>query len=234
MNFSKYSKKYIHYYDDNIPKMLEFLFNNNRVNKVADLGAGDGAALYALKNKGYLKNLEEVIAIDLSQDRINRIKDIDKNIFCIVGDASNLSKTYNSVLDLVISMQVIEHVPNEETFLDEICRALKPKGLLYLTTVFKKKYAWYFYRNNGKWVLDPTHLREYRERSQLIKIIEKCNFKVLKESRAIYKFPLTDFFFRRLGCKNDMYKNRFLNFLRKVKIPIFGYYNWELVLKKIS
>lgn len=232
MNFSKYSEKYIHYYDGKIPKMLESLFNGSRIKRMADLGAGDGAVLYALKNKGYLDNLEEIIAVDLSQDRINKIKDIDKNISCMVGDASRLSLVYNSVLDLVMAMQVIEHIPKEEMFLDEIYRVLKPEGLLYLTTVFKKKYAWYFYRNNGKWVLDPTHLREYTERSQLVKIIKKFDFKILAESKTVYKFPLTDFFLKRLGCRGDVYKNKFLNFFRKVKVPIFGYYNWEFIIQK--
>lgn len=232
MKFSKYSKKYIHYYDGEIPKMLESLFNNSRIKRMADLGAGDGAVLYALKNKGYLNNLEEVIAIDLSQERVNRIKGVDKDILCIVGDASRLSSAYNSVLDLVVTMQVIEHVPKEEVFLGEIYRVLRPKGLLYLTTVLKKKYAWYFYRNNGKWVLDPTHLREYTERSQLIKIIEKFDFKILEENKTVYKFPLTDFFLKRLRCKRDIYKNKELNFFRNIKIPICGYYNWELIIQK--
>ena len=49
-------------------------------------------------------------------------------------------------------------------------------------------------------------------------------------------FPITDFFLKRL-CTNNVkmvYRNRFLHFLRKLKIPIIGYYFWEIVLQKVS
>ena len=41
-------------------------------------------------------------------------------------------------------------------------------GSLYLTTVFKGWYAWYFYRCEGRWTVDPTHLREYRSDAELL------------------------------------------------------------------
>jgi len=234
MDFSEYSKKYIHYYDDKIPAILSFVFNSNEIKRIADFGPGDGALLCALKNKGYLDNVEEIIAVDLSQDRINRVKKFNKDILCIVGDLNHLPIHRGLNLDLIISTQVIEHLPEEEKFLEGIYNTLKVKGLLYLSTVFKKKYAWYFYRNKGKWVIDPTHLREYTEREQLLRIVEKFDFKILEESRIMHQFPLIDFFLKRLGFKGNVYKNSIIKFLRFLKVPILGYYNWELVLKKMS
>ena len=41
-------------------------------------------------------------------------------------------------LDAVVSTMVMEHVPDEQAYLVEIHRLLRPGGRAYVTTVFKK------------------------------------------------------------------------------------------------
>ena len=113
-------------------------------------------------------------------------------------------------------------------------RFVSKEGLFYLSTVFKRRYAWYFYRCNGRWVLDPTHLREYTDTHQLLDRIRKHNFKVLEDKKTLYWFPVTDFIFKRIGRDRKVYRHKLTKFLRNIKVPILGYYNWELVLKKGS
>lgn len=232
MDLDKYSKKFIHYYTCEIPTLIKDLFNKHNIRSIVDLGSGDGAILYTLFKEGYLDNIEKVIAIDISAERINNIRKISNKILCIVADVCRLKMLDNASLDLAISNQVIEHLPDEEKFIKEAYRLLSKDGLFYLSTVFKKRFGWYFYRCNGRWTLDPTHLREYTYENQLLDIIRKYNFEILENRKILQWFAITDFILKRIGLKRNIYDNKIMKFFRNIKVPILGYYNWELVLKK--
>lgn len=232
MKLNEYAKKHIHYYTDEIPPFLINVFNKHPIKNLADLGSGDGPLLFALFKKGLLDKLDKVVAVDISPERIRNVKKISHKITGIVADACRLKMLKNRTFDLLISTQVIEHVKDEDKFLKEARRILADKGLFYLSTVFKKWYGWYFYRCNGRWVLDPTHLREYTNTTPLLEKIKKYNFKVLENKKTLFCFPISDFILKRIGRKRNIYNNKTLQSLRNLKIPILGYYNWELILKK--
>lgn len=234
MELEKYSKRYVHYYSQELPCFIEDIFKEYDIKSIIDLGSGDGSILYALFRKGYLKEGKKVIAVDVSSERINNVKNINSNIQCIVSDVCNLGVLSDASLDLAISSQVIEHVNSEEAFVREVSRVLNKGGLFYLSTVFKKWYGWYFYRCNGHWRLDPTHLREYTSKKQLLNLLNEHNFQVLKDRISLQWFAISDFIFKRIGLGRSIYNNRVAKCIRKIKVPIFGYYNWELVLKKIG
>jgi len=103
-----------------------------------------------------------------------------------------------------------------------------------LATVFKKWYGWYFYRNRAhQWVIDPTHEREYVNDSSLLVFLNKYDLVIVENKKSLHWFPLTDFILKRIGLKQKVYENSFiLKFLRKIKIPIPGYYNWEIICLK--
>lgn len=139
---------------------------------------------------------KKIFAIDIAKERIARTQAIDKKFHCFVADACHLSGIIkDNTIDLVISRQVIEHIENQKRLILEIRRILRRSGYLYLTTVFKKRYGWYFYKNKyGKWVLGPTHIRGYQEDSELVPLLEKSGFQIINNFKTIYRFPLTDFF----------------------------------------
>lgn len=232
MKLDEYSKKYIHYYSDELPALIEDIFKKNKIKRFADLGSGDGSILFALVKMGLLDNVENITAVDISEDRINNVKQISDRILCIIADVGNVPMIDSESLDLVISNQVIEHMPEEECLIKETFRILSKDGIFYLSTVFKKWYGWYFYRCNGKWALDPTHLKEYTSENQLLDKIAKYDFKILVNKKSMYWFAVSDFIFKRVGIKRNAYNNKFLKLLRYIKIPIIGYYNWEIVLRK--
>ncbi|MFH2138261.1 MAG: class I SAM-dependent methyltransferase [Candidatus Omnitrophota bacterium] len=232
MKLEEYSKKYIHYYSDEVPELIEDTFKQRKIKRFADLGSGDGSILFALFKKGLLDNVENITAVDISEDRINNVKNISDRIFCIVADVGNIPMIDNESLDFAVSNQVIEHMPEEDSLIKEAFRTLSKDGILYISTVFKKWYGWYFYRCNGKWTLDPTHLKEYTDETQLLDKIRKYDFELLVNRKSMYWFPVSDFIFKRIGINRNAYNNNFLRLLRYVKIPIIGYYNWEIVLRK--
>ena len=195
-----------------------------------DLGCGDGALLSALNGRGFFDG-KSVFAVDISANRINLVRSLSPDFNCIVADGCNTQLADGSI-DFVVSTQVIEHVASDNDMVKETRRILSSNGIVYLSTVFKKRFAWYFYRCNGKWTLDPTHLREYTHDEQLLEILEEHGFEVLANKKTLDGRPIADAILRRLHAPSNIYDNRILKSLRKFKIPIPGYYQWELVLQK--
>ncbi len=196
-----------------------------------DLGCGDGSLLYAIESHGLFSG-KEVYAIDLSMNHIARTKRINERFNCYVNDACKLSNIKDNSIDLLASNQVIEHIPNEDGMLKEIFRVLKNDGVVYLSTVYKTKYAWYFHRCNNKWTLDPTHVREYTEDRQLFDNIEKNGFKIIRSTKNRLKYPLLHSALRLM--RYDYRLKDASPIVSMLEVPIFGYYIWDMVLRKRS
>ena len=130
---------------------------------------------------------------------------------------------------------VMEHVPDEGTYLDEMRRMLRPGGNAYLTTVFKKTWAWYFRRRDGGTVLDTSHLREYTDLDAFLRLVtETGRFRVLALERRLLWFPLLDPVLFRLVRRYPGLRTRrtLLRGLRAPRVPIPGYYSLDVVLER--
>ena len=231
LDIEKYSSKAPQYYSENVPDLLKKIIETQNLKTLLDCGCGDGNLLYALKKRGYFEN-RKIFAVDLSETRVRLVGRIDPTIHASVDSVEELNTVSDHTIELLISTQVIEHVDDKKA-IEAMSRVLKKDGRIYLSTVFKKWYAWYFYRNKGRWVLDPTHLREYSREAQLLDLILASGFRVLENQKSLFWFPVIDFFVKRIEIKNrSLYENRILSLLRRIKVPILGYYNWELVLVK--
>lgn len=231
MDIEEYSKSSPQYYDSTISPLLKKYLDRGEYSSLLDCGCGDGSLLYALKQGNYLHN-KKIFAIDLSQSRIQLVKQIDDRIIAKVDNAEQLNTIQQDSIDFFISTQVIEHI-SDTAFLHTISRVVKQHGTVYISTVYKKWYGWYFYRHKQKWVLDPTHVREYREDSELLRLFDKKAFQLLESNKKLIWFPVADFFIKRLAIRDRyLFKHAFPSIMRKLKIPIIGYYNWEIVLKR--
>lgn len=229
MNIEKYAKIAPQHYTGEVPLLLVGLLKNNTFERILDCGCGDGSLLYGL-NKGKLINKSRVEAIDLSKNRIDLVKKISPKFHVRVDSAETLKTVKTNSIDLLISTQVIEHV-DDRKMSATMKRVTKNKGIVYLSTVYKKWYGWYFYRNNIGWVLDPTHLREYSKDQQLLGILNK-DFLIIINQKTLQWFPIIDFIIKRIGLVAKNRDTWTWRFARSICIPIFGYYNWELVLVK--
>lgn len=92
-------------------------FVSGKEAKILSVGAYEDTASESLLKLGY-----NVICIDpaLNTDLDGYFKSSEKEIF-----------------DVILSTSVIEHVPDDETFLEQICKLLKPGGHGVLTCDFK-------------------------------------------------------------------------------------------------
>jgi len=233
MDIKTYSRKYSHFYGDPLPPLLaKYIRRSQPGQRIMDVGCGDGRILHTLQAQGLLEGLG-VTAVDLSPDRIQTVAQLNPNFRCVVAGACDLMGIADQSVDFVISTQVIEHVSQDKQMIREICRVLAPGGLAYVTTVFKKRWAWYWHRCNGKWVLDPTHVREYMSDSQLLGAMTGCGLAVLESKKQPLAYPLIDPFLRLAKVSRDvLLSSRLLRALRRIKLPILGYYNWEVVVQK--
>lgn len=220
------------YYDGDMEPLLEKYLAETKWQSLLDCGCGDGGFLFSLYKRGYARD-KAIRAVDFSKSRIELVKKIDPSIQAAVDNAEDLATIPDASVDFLVSTQVIEHV-DDAKMIATLDRVVKDGATLYLSTVYKKWYGWYFYRNQKKqWALDPTHLREYRCDSELLDKLAKERFTVLENVKKLQYFPVIDFFVKRLGIKNRLlYSNRFVRLVRKIRVPIFGYYNWIIVLKK--
>lgn len=229
MDIEDYAK-YTHFYEEHVPKLLSKYLTRSSWKSFMDLGCGDGSLLYALNARGYFEN-KLVYGIDLSPTRINRCKKISSNFKLFVDSAVNLQSINDDSIDFLVSTQVIEHVPSDDKMIKEISRVLNKKNnIVYISTVFKKWYGWYFYRCNNKWTLDPTHLREYTSDNQLLNILKQYDFSIVETKKSLFWFSVVHFFLRKIRHSNK-FNNSFLKDMSTIKVPIIGYYNWEIVCK---
>lgn len=120
--------------------------------EVLDLGSGEGYGTYFLS-----KSVRNIIGIDVDKKIVNHANDKYASDNCTF-DIFNGSKTNfkNESFDAIISFQVIEHVINDQIFLNEIYRLLRPGGTLYLTTPNK---TMRLYPLQKPW--NKFHLKEY-------------------------------------------------------------------------
>jgi ubiquinone/menaquinone biosynthesis C-methylase UbiE len=252
MKFEDYSRTFLFFHDETIPELLEMHLPSKEFS-LADLGAGDGVLLAALQRSGHLKDAYSVVAVDISGERCDRLKECtDVTVIC--SDVTDIPELKSNIFDFVISTQVIEHV-DENKFLYEIERVLNDNGTLYIASLVSEKgadknymlkygwrYGWRFYKNSeGRCLVDPTHLREYESKEHFVQVIEKAGFKVVDSRLTPLKLSVLEFVMRRVivpifkpSNPNSFFmKNKALDYLRKnIKLQPPGYYIVEAVAVK--
>jgi len=234
MDIEEYARRHRHFFGLEVPPLLEARLRSVRPSRLMDLGCGDGALLHALKRLGLLDGVQ-VFAVDGSAERIKRVGTIDPGFVCVVDSACRLASFDEASVDFVISTQVIEHVADDAEMIRQVRRVLAPDGMLYLTTVFRGKWAWYFYRNRGRWVLDPTHVREYENESDLMDILRREGFELLDSRMTPICYAPADVLARRASKRRPgAPPGRLLSLLRMFRVPIPGYRNWELLCRRAA
>lgn len=161
----------------------------------ADVGAGDGGQIRSALDHGLLSGFSRIIAVDISAERVARMKKLLPEVEGVVADAQSLPFADGSI-DFIFSSQVIEHVPDDFAMAREIARVLAPGGTAVVGSALRLRGAWYFYRCNGKWVLDPTHVREYESVEQYSAVFAKADLAVESIAVEPIRYALSDLFIR--------------------------------------
>jgi ubiquinone/menaquinone biosynthesis C-methylase UbiE len=226
----RYTETAVHFDVERLPTLLAASLPAGPL-ALADLGCGDGPLFAALTRDGFVASSRPVYAVDLEADRLRHVSDRFPWIETIVASADSVPDIPDDSLDAVISTMVMEHVPDDDAYLGEIRRMLRPGGRAFVTTVFKTTWAWYFRKRNGESVLDTSHLREYTDLPAFEALVERSGLRIVALERNRLWFPLLDPLLFRVGGRLRG-RRRLLRALRAVKVPIPGYSSLEVVLER--
>jgi len=228
----RYTETAIHFEAARLPRMLQRYLPPGPL-ALADLGCGDGPLFPALERGGFIGPERPVYAVDLAPARLARVRARFPWIETIVASADSVPLIADGTLDFVCSTMVLEHIPDESAYLAEIGRVLRPGGKAYVTTVFKKPWAWYFRKRGGDSVLDTSHVREYTDVGVVRRLVTEAGFGIVALERRLLWFPLVDPLLFRLGRRYPALSARqsLLRVLRAPKMPIPGYYSLEIVVE---
>jgi len=163
-----------------------------RRGRLLDLGCGEGALLELLGGRG--------IGLDMNPDRLRLAA--EKGLPVCLGDGNMLPFPDGS-FDTVISMEVLEHVPDMETVADEVCRVLRPGGCWIISVPCVTLRSWYeMWREKRPYYCDAReHYREFTPVSipwfehrfmlarELEKVLMDAGFEIRNRDGVRYLFP---------------------------------------------
>ena len=180
----KFNPTRIQYIKDNIVEHFK-INNKNKPLKnldILDIGCGGGLLSEPLSILG-----ANVTGIDASQKNIDVAKDHSKknklkiNYICSPPENLNLKKKF----DIVLNLEVVEHVNDVNFFIKKSSEFLKKNGLMFIATLNKTLKSYIFAIIGAEYILRwlpiGTHNWEkFIEPSELLKIVENNSLKLRK------------------------------------------------------
>lgn len=221
MDWEEYALTYPHLDDvETVPPLLREVMAG-RSGSALDMGCGDGVLLSVLQD-AYGASWE-LVGFEVSRRRAETARRRGHQV--VVEETAKVPLKPAS-FDLVISTHVIEHAPDDRAYAAELYRMVRPDGFVYVETPVKLPGAWYFRRNpQAGWVLDPTHLREYRSAASVNEVLTSAGLEVVHEDLTPVRFPLAaaELLARRVLRAPSPKPTRRLAGLRRVQVPIPRY-----------
>jgi SAM-dependent methyltransferase len=184
-------------------RFLEYFKNQDEAPplKVLDLGAGKGALTQRLLGMGY-----EVSACDLFPQYFKF-----PEVKCDRVDVTGVFPYPNDSFDLVIAIEVTEHILDHENFFKEINRILKPNGRLYITTpnILSLKSRMRFLFRGFPYAFKPLELENYNGLQHIASLsLDQYNYLAVK-----YNFHTAEFGVDRIQSTSRWLYTLFIPFI---------------------
>lgn len=104
-------------------KVLELIPKSGRI---LELGVGDGTFLHSLQNKGY-----KCLGVDLILENIKNAE--EKGLKIVKHDLNKKLPFEKETFDILIALEVLEHINNYQLLIKEIYRILKNRGVAFIS-----------------------------------------------------------------------------------------------------
>jgi SAM-dependent methyltransferase len=134
-----------------LQRMAYWLRRSHRHGHVLDLGCGEGALLEAAGLRG--------IGVDLNAERLALAA--EKGLRVVRADGGSLPFA-DDTFDVVVCMEVLEHVPRMEAVMSEVARVLRPGGRWIISVPGITLRSWYEMKRYHKAFYCDEH-EHYRE-----------------------------------------------------------------------
>lgn len=182
------------------------LKNLNGVKTILDAGCGRGAFTFFLAKS--FKDIS-IIGTDTLEQQVNINNFIAKkysynNCRFEIGDILNISD--NEKFDLIISIDMLEHIDDHDQACQNIYKALNPGGKIIVHV--PTKYRYFMFRKVPH-IDIPTHVRPGYERDEIINLLERNKF-IIDYTQLSYGFLETlcqDISYKITGAEE---KNKYL------------------------
>ena len=145
----------------NLDANLRFLDDSGLLEsgmKVLEIGCGRGTLLHRLSARGV-----DIVGVEISPARIEESRSLYDGLR--IYQTSGIELPFaDEAFDIVLSFDVLEHIPDTDAHLAEVRRVLKPAGWLLLQTPNKWTNAIFEtirWRSLSKWRVDHCSLHNY-------------------------------------------------------------------------
>lgn len=81
--------------------------------------------------------------IDVAKKHLNEKPDLSKNVTYICGSVEEHSEYNHEKYDVIFASEVIDHVDEQDLFLEVSVKCLKPGGSIFITTFHKSWISWF-------------------------------------------------------------------------------------------
>lgn len=140
--------------------------------KFLDIGCSYGICVKAAKDGGF-----DSYGIEPANSAATYAKkELHLNVFHGTLEKANIK---NNTYDVITLFDVLEHIPDLDTFLKEVHRILKPGGLLVVQSPNVDSFAYRVLKVHWNWLLIPHHLWHFSYAS-LSNVLYKHGFSVKK------------------------------------------------------
>lgn len=235
------SERFFSFSDREIPSILEAQFLSYRTpENILEVGCGEGGIIESLLRLDDVHHKITGVDYDGKLLSIAKLR-LPSFITLKESNALNLDLPKNSY-DLVYSWMVLEHVENPKIIIKEVMKVTKKGGVIFFGTIIKRSWAVYFYRRNGKFVIDPTHIHEFPNEKELYKDLIDVGLKIKKTEINIKKYSVFELclkIFMKLGLISSTFTVRNLisdsfifRLINKIKIAIPGFYEIQVLCIK--
>ncbi|MAZ38545.1 MAG: bifunctional 3-demethylubiquinol 3-O-methyltransferase/2-polyprenyl-6-hydroxyphenol methylase [Legionellales bacterium] len=127
------------------PARIQYIKQQTKLinQRVLDVGCGGGILSEALaKEGGIVTGIDQAgSAIDIAK---NHAHAHDLNIDYLQTDIHDFAQTQNKLYDVIVCMELLEHIENPAALINTLSQLLKPNGKLFLSTLNRTTKAYLF------------------------------------------------------------------------------------------